>query len=184
LSAAVASVCLSVSLGAQAQSSTSATAPRQNSTTAPTPQQNSTTSTTPQQNPATAQETSGPGERVTLIGCVDRADQFNPTGSTVGATVSSQEFVLIKADEAGATASERRSTVGTSGSVGPMYRLQGKESDLNNQVGHKVELTGTRATSDAQNADAQAANATNPSWARAPRITVESIKMIAETCPR
>jgi hypothetical protein len=122
------------------------------------------------------------GERVTLIGCVERADQLTPSATTAE-TADSQSFVLMKADAAGATASERPAAVGTSGGVGPMYRLVGKTSDLNTHVGQKVEVTGTRDVSEAANAAAQAANATNPTAAHAPRLRVESVKMLAETCP-
>jgi hypothetical protein len=124
------------------------------------------------------------GERVTLTGCIERADQLTPTGaSTPGATVDSQDFVLMKADESGATAAERPGTVGTAGSVGPLYRLVGDEGQLNPHVGQKVEVTGTRESTDAANAASQAANATNPTAARAPRLTVESIKVLADACP-
>jgi hypothetical protein len=65
-----------------------------------------------------------------------------------------------------------------------MYRLLGQNSDLNPHVGHKVEITGVRAASDRANAAAQAANATNPSASNAPSVRVESVKMLAATCPR
>lgn len=131
------------------------------------------------------QQGSTAGERVTLTGCVGRADQFNPSGAgPVGTTLDSMDFVLIKADEAGATASEPASAVGTSGSIGPMYRLIGDASEINPHVGQKVELTGVRQSSDVENAAAQAANANNPSAYNAPRVRVESIKTVMGTCPR
>ena len=139
------------------------------------------TAQAPNSSPRAAGNTAG--ERVTLTGCIERADQLTPAG-TSAETADSQSFVLMKADATGASASETRSAVGTSGAVGPMYRLVGKASDLNTHVGQKVEVTGTREASDAANAAAQAANATNPSAANAPRLRVESVKMLAETCPR
>jgi hypothetical protein len=127
-------------------------------------------------------------EPVTVIGCVERADQFNPSGaSTLGTTLDSMDFVLVKAGEAGATASEPASAVGTAGTIGPMYRLIGDGSDganLNERVGQKVEITGTREGTDIDNAAAQAANATNPSAQNAPRLRVQSIKTLAESCPK
>jgi hypothetical protein len=123
------------------------------------------------------------GERVTLVGCIERADQLTPVGTTAG-TADSQSFVLMKADAAGASASEPAGVVGTSGAVGPMYRLVGKASDLNLHVGQKVEVTGTRDASDAANAAAQAANATNLSADKAPPLRVETVRTLAETCPR
>jgi hypothetical protein len=158
LNTSVAAVCCSAVLGAQAPGSTQSTS-----------QQRGTTA----------------GERVTITGCVERADQLTqPGGNTVGTTVDSQHFVLMKADAAGTSASEPAGAVGTSGSVGPLYRLEGEESQLNGHVGHKVEITGTREGSQMANAAAQAANATNPTADNAPQIKVESVKMLAESCPR
>jgi hypothetical protein len=137
------------------------------------------------QAPGASQGTAGTtaGERVTLTGCIERADQLTPSATTA-TTADSQSFVLIKADEAGVTASEPAGAVGTSGAIGPMYRLVGQNSDLNPHVGQKVEITGVRNASDRANAAAQAANATNPSAANAPSVRVESVKMLAATCPR
>jgi len=137
------------------------------------------------QAPSSASRAAGntAGERVTLTGCIERSDQLTPAG-TSAETADSQSFVLMKADAAGASVSEPPGAVGTSGGIGPMYRLVGRSSELNTHVGQKVEITGTREGSDAANAAAQAANATNPSAANAPRIRVESMKTLAETCPR
>jgi hypothetical protein len=136
-------------------------------------------------------------EKLTLLGCVERADQFTPSGvpSTIATTVDSQSFVLIKAEPGAPVASATApSPVGTSGKVatgdavkkmtsdiGKVYKLEGQRETLNTHVGHKVEVTGTLdpASSSARPPDPQ-----NPSAATSPVLVVESVKVIAEMCPR
>jgi hypothetical protein len=138
------------------------------------------------------------GERITVSGCVERADQVTPNaGSTVGTTVSSLDFVLIKA-RVGEGRSSTTSATGTSGtaasnaatgaasanSVGAMYRLVGDQGTLNPHVGHQVEITGTSDRPINAPAAGPAADPANPTAATAPRLTVQSVKMISQTCPR
>jgi hypothetical protein len=138
----------------------------------------------PQQNAAGA-------DRITLRGCIERADQLTPAGSAVGTTVDSQQFVLIKARAAESSDTTRTTTAtGTSGvsgsaaaskesrAVGSMYRLDADASKLNPHVGHEVEVVGTSTGS------AGTADAANPSAATAPHFSIESIKMLSETCPK
>ena len=138
-------------------------------------------------------------DRVTITGCVERADQMNASGgSSAGASVDSLEFVLVKAETiapAGSTAragtsagsaaaSSTPSSVGTTGrGSAPIYRLNASVDKLNPHVGHKVEVIGTREAS-APGAAANAADPANPSTATAPRLIVESVKMIADSCGR
>lgn len=134
---------------------------------------------------AATQPAAAPG-RVTVTGCVERADQMNSAGGNLGTTVDSLDFVLMKAKDGPASAASSSSanaasTTGTSGAaVGPMYRLQADVNKLNPHVGHRVEIVGTReAVSPGQSADPASPNA-----ASAPRLQVESVKMISETCGR
>lgn len=119
---------------------------------------------------------------ITLTGCVERADQM--TGAvTVGTTVDSMSFVLIHA--AKGTAADQR-PAGTSGAAadakGSIYRLDADVSKLNPHVGHKVEVTGTL---DPATATPSAANAAAPPSAEtAPRLKVDQVKMVSETCNR
>jgi hypothetical protein len=122
---------------------------------------------------------------VTMVGCVERADQVLDTAST-GATVSSLDFVLIKAADASST----RGTAGTTGTtgstagaattpaVGPIYELKGETGKLNPHVGQKVEVRGTL-----QNAAATPATG-DPAKSPAGAIHIDSIRMLASTCPR
>ena len=100
---------------------------------------------------------------------------------TPGTTVDSLSFVLMKATRG--TAEDSRTT-GTSGTkaapeTGSMYRLDADVSRLNPHVGHKVEVTG------ALDASATTATSVDPQTAaNAPRVRVNAIKMISETCGR
>jgi hypothetical protein len=129
-------------------------------------------------------------DRVTVTGCIERADQLSASGSAIGTTVDSLDFVLIKADaQSGSSSASRQpaptGTSGTSGaasaSVGPMYRLDAEVEELNRHVGHRVEIVGTR---DANAAAAVQADTANPHPSTAPRLRVESVKMLSESCPR
>jgi hypothetical protein len=129
-------------------------------------------------------------EKVTVTGCLERADQMNSAGSNVGTSVDSLDFVLMKVAEGPAASSAGSAAAksdpnptGTSGaSVAPLYRLQAEVGKLNPHVGHKVEVIGTREA--AGTSAASGASAANPSSANAPQLRVESVKMIAESCGR
>ena len=152
------------------------------------------------QQPAGAQGTtaSPSSGAVVMTGCVERADQLMTGGAnTLATSIDSLDFVLIRAKQSGA---EPSAAVGTAGSlaagagasgaaarpedrVGPMFRLDGETAMLNPHVGHQVEIVGTRSAAPTSGSDARA-NASAPSLATAPVLRVESVKMIAETCPR
>jgi hypothetical protein len=121
--------------------------------------------------------------KITLTGCVERADQMNATG-TATTTVDSLSFVLIHATR-GTAADAPKGTTGTSSRTpavdqGRTYRLDGATSKLNPHVGHKVEVTGALDPSAADSA----ASGDPSSPSSAPRLTVDTIKMLAETCAR
>src|SRR5262249_1945753 len=128
---------------------------------------------------------------VSVTGCVERTDQVMPLGgAAIGTTVDSQEFVLIHAQVAGSeAAAPNPSAVGTAGSTaaggaadgfGAIFRLDGAPGLLNPQVGHRVEVTGSRdgsATPSGGRVDPG-----NTPRASAPLLRVSSIKTVAETC--
>jgi hypothetical protein len=125
-----------------------------------------TTATTPQQ------QTTKQPEKITITGCVERADQV-AAPSTIGTTTDSLHFVLINTPAP---------VVGTSGSkptppsMDKGYRLDGDVEKLNPHVGHKVEITGSVTEPAPTNASATSANG--------PMVKVQSIKMLSETCGR
>ena len=122
--------------------------------------------------------TAPPAKATTVTGCVERADQLAASG-TQTTTVDSQHFVLIVAQPSSANPPAAATPRSTAGSLGPMYRLVVDAKKLNPHVGHKVEVTGTLAAA----ANAQAP-ATDPSPSTAPMLTVQSVKMLSETCAR
>jgi hypothetical protein len=110
----------------------------------------------------------------TVTGCIERADQLQGAG-TAGTTADSQQFVLIRAQ----VGSGKTTAKPSAKSLGPMYRLVADAQKLNPHVGHKVEIVGTvEAASDTR------ASSTDASPSTAARLTVQSIKMLAETCGR
>jgi len=135
------------------------------------------------QAPATTPNNQTNPGTITVTGCVERADQVTPT-STAATTVDSLSFVLIHAAK-GSAADAKPETRGTSGTAatpepGSMYRLDADQAKLNPHVGHKVELTGTLDTAGAP----AAANPAPPSAVNAPKLKVDTVKMLAETCAR
>jgi len=124
------------------------------------------TSATPQANPAGKTP-----EKITITGCVERADQVASPTATLGTTVDSLTFVLRTLPT---------ETAGTSGSARPAtdkgYRLDGDVAKINPHVGHKVEISGQVV--------APAATSGTAGSAEGPKVKVESIRMIAETCGR
>ena len=139
---------------------------------------------------AGATQRAGSSGRVTVTGCLERSEQINAAGAPVGTPVDRLDFVLIKATDGpaatstGAGASASGSTAaGTSGvAVVPMYRLEASADKLNPHVGHRVEIVGIREA--AAPSGAPAADPANPTAATAPRLQVESVKMLSETCGR
>jgi len=108
-----------------------------------------TTTATPQ--PQTSTKTP---EKITITGCVERADQMSSAGASSLGTTG------VK----GNTASDKG------------YRLDADVAKLNPHVGHKVEISGYVDEPAATNGAANSVNG--------PKVKVESIKMIAETCGR
>jgi hypothetical protein len=129
------------------------------------------------QTASSAPEKQNAGSSATRVtGCVERADQLGSTGAEPS-TVDSQHFMLVRAQPTSGNASA--SPKGTTGTLGPMYRLLVDAGKMNPHVGHKVELTGT--VDKTANAP-QSSTASSPSTA--PTFKVQSIKMLAETCGR
>jgi hypothetical protein len=124
------------------------------------------------------QKSSSGANRVTVTGCVERADQMQSAAATT--TVDSLSFVLIKptpAKPVGTTGSVDVGQDASAANLDRMYRLDAPVEQLNDHVGHKVEITGTLA--DNATAPAGAGSSTN-----APRLKVDTVKMLDATCPR
>lgn len=125
--------------------------------------------------------------RITVSGCVERADQVataSPTGQTVD--TDSLSFVLMRVTPGreSATAPAPVATSGASGSsqpaTGPAYWLDAAKDTLNSHVGHEVEVQGTVVTG----VTSRPSGSEALSLANAPRLKVDAIKMIGDTCKR
>jgi hypothetical protein len=118
-----------------------------------------------------------PAATITVIGCVEPAIQATPSTGK-----SDMKFVLTNAKAGKAGSNE--SPVGTSGSTSPSpasgtYRLEGNETSLTSEVGHQVEIVALVLEPDSAASSTTSATAA----AQAPKLKVESVKMIAATCP-
>jgi len=120
------------------------------------------------QSPTTAPK---PPDKVTITGCVERADEMEGSGGTVGTTTDSLHFVLVSIparQEVGTTGAKPTSDKG--------YRLDGDVKTLNPHVGHEVEITGF--------VDAAATTSGSATSFTGPMVKVQSVKMLSETCRR
>ena len=130
------------------------------------------------QTPTQTPTTSSSANKVTVTGCIQRAAVEAPTATsgTSGAAIPDTQFVL-------ANATAGTSPTGTSGAsssamttTAPRYRLDDDAvSKIAPHVGHKVEVTGT-VDSSSRSTGATSTGAT------APKLKVDSIKMMASTC--
>ena len=124
-----------------------------------------------------------PAGKVTVTGCVERADQIL-SRETLGTTLDSLSFVLIKAQDGKASDQPQPAPAAGQQAEGKTYRLDVDVDTINRHVGHRVEITAT-TTQDAQvgtsgRADAASANPVVPP----PVLKVESVKMLSPTCSR
>jgi hypothetical protein len=136
-------------------------------------------------------------KKVTVTGCIERADQVM-SRENLATTVDSLDFVLMKADKPDAAA-QPTGTAGANANpadkekgFGIAYRLEGNIDTINPHVGHRVEVVGSVAAAAPSGASGNTgavgtagrvpAGADVP--ADAPVLKVESVKMIASTCGR
>ena len=128
--------------------------------------------------PSSQTPSSSAADKVTLTGCIERSSaSSSPTGTsgTAGASSASSEtkFILNTAPSSSSTAG----TSGTASASAKSYRLDADDSQLTPHVGHKVEITGT------VQGGASASSATSTgSTTNAPKLKVDSVKMIASSC--
>ena len=142
---------------------------------APTTQAPPQAPRTPPAAPAPSASASAADKKVTYSGCIER----QPASAAAVTGAANMPFSLTNASAAGA-ANAPVATSGTGAAASKTYRLDGTESTLSPHVGHKVEITGTIEEQPASpSAGAGAAGATPP----APRLKVDSVKMVSTSCP-
>ena len=130
--------------------------------------------------------TSSNANKVTVTGCVQRAASAAPTGTsgTAGAAVPDTQFILANASAGTATAGTSGATSPPSSAMAtaPRYRLDDSgESKVSPHVGHKVEINGT-LDEQSHSAGATGTAGATSTGATAPKLKVDSIRMIASTC--
>jgi len=120
------------------------------------------------------------GDRVTVTGCFERAV---PTAVGTGGSLDHPpspftKFVLTELTEGAAS-----DTAGTSGKrMKIAYRLDlADEANAAAHEGHKVEITGTVDKSESAQPGKEGGRSSSD---HAPKLKVESIKMIASSCAR
>ena len=124
--------------------------------------------------------------QVTVTGCVQRAISESPTGTSgvAGAAKPDTEFVL-------SNVTAGMSPAGTSGTTNPAtssmpiasrYRLDDAEqTKIAPHVGHRVEISGTVDDASRSTSPGATPGATSTA-APAPKLKVDSIKMLASSC--
>jgi hypothetical protein len=144
-------------------------------------------STTPSNSSASASNGSAraAADRVTVTGCIERADQMaNTTAASSPGDPDSLQYVLVRPIAEQSSSAATPAPTGTTGESRVMYRLSGDQQKLNPHVGHKVEIVGMPTPMSAGNgATNAAAGASAPMPAGpAPGLTVENVRMLDATC--
>ena len=154
-------VASSLTVGLSAQAEQPAT-PSQQPATQPQPAPRNPAP--PTQQPATTQLT-----KTTVAGCVQNAP---PAAPAAGAPPSTPAASASRFDLANPTIITP-APVGTAGTSTPAvrYRLEGDEKLITPHLNHQVEVTGTVSP------------ASGTAVTVAPTLKVESVKMVAATCP-
>jgi hypothetical protein len=142
---------------------------------APPPQQvpapNAPPPATPTQRPS--DQKSASADNLIVTGCLERraaASIATPGPAGAPASNDAPAFVLTKVMRPTGTAGSSSATAAAA-----TYRLDADDSKLSGHVGEKVEITGMLNRSDSSSASKAAGD-------DAPRLKVDSVKMIAKTC--
>jgi hypothetical protein len=132
------------------------------------------------QDASPAQQSSSASKPITVTGCIQKAAQA-PTGTSGtaagGSAMKEPQFVLANASLSSGGATGTAGSTPPTTAVASEYRLDADDAKLTPHVGHKVEITGT-PESVPRSTQPPAASAAN-----APKLKVDSIKLVAATCP-
>ena len=124
--------------------------------------------------------------KVTVTGCVQRATSDAPTGTSgvAGAAKTDTQFILANATAGTATAGTSGTTTPSTSAMptAPRYRLDDAEqTKIAPHVGHRVEISGTVDDASRSTSPGATPGATSTA-APAPKLKVDSIKMLASSC--
>jgi hypothetical protein len=104
--------------------------------------------------------------KTTISGCIQNAPPAAPAAGGAAPAAAASKFDLANAKTV------TPAPVGTTGTAAvTRYRLEGDDKLLTPHLNHQVEITGTIAPASAVGA------------AASPALKVESVKMVAATCP-
>jgi len=134
---------------------------------------------TPSQTTPTRSSSQSAAKQVTVTGCVQRASA-SPSGATgttgtTGASSAEPSFILTNASS-GSSSSAAPGATGTSGTPSS-YRLEGDDAKLTPHIGHKVEITG-----ELDSMPSSSAPAGSSSSASAPKLKIDTVRMVAASC--
>ena len=137
-------------------------------------------------------------EKITVVGCLQDGLRTS-TGTSGRDSAGAGSYVLTNAvigsesssssttTAAATTATPPETATGTTGTVAPStasYELDGRESDLKNHVGHRIEVSGTL-----QNDPAPSATSTTTSGSASSRmdgntqrLQVSSVRLVSSEC--
>jgi hypothetical protein len=144
----------------------------------------------------TPQAQPDPKQIVTVSGCVQKETDVLKRPAAATNVGMGDEFVLTHvAIRTAASPSEKEPSpaepTGTSGALGKVYRVMGdQEESLKEHLGHRVEIVGTfKHETDARRelgaigtSGKPPATPAEPTAANTPEITINSIKMISQSC--
>jgi hypothetical protein len=135
----------------------------------------------PQSPPVSRPPESPKSDEITVTGCIEQSQAQASTGEPAATGTSGKasgtskisKFVLTNPKVQGASAgTPTRSTSSSSSASGAMYQLDARDSKLSPHVGHQVEVTGSL----------KGGFTSSPSGPDAPKLKVESVKMISTSC--
>jgi hypothetical protein len=162
-----------VSLVAQQPPSAQSPTPSQPPSTAPP-------ATTPSSSAQPAPSTAAGADKITVTGCLRPAPQeaAKPEGTAgaQGGAAGSEKFVLTNVTPAADAAAPSTT------SPAKTYRLVANDDALTPHAGKKIEVTGTVVEQAGAAGQASASSSSPASAANAPKLTVESGKILAPSC--
>ena len=152
----------------------------------------------------TSRATDNPADKITVTGCLQEPSRSS-AGTTSTASTTSSSYILANATMGSASSSSTTGTTAgttaaptTAGTTGTTtagstarseasYLLDGRESDLKNHVGHRVEVSGTLESSDKAAASSPTSTTTSGSASSrmdtsSQRLKVSSVRMISAEC--
>lgn len=149
--------------------------------------------TTPPSSQTSRPQSSSASDRITVTGCLQKDSASATAGATgtsgtTSATATASGFVLnVTPSSSSPSSSTSATTPSTSGTSASNYKLDGEDSKLSPHVGHKVEITGTvdksmSSTAPSGSTSTSSTSGTSSSSSNAPKLKVDSVRMIAASC--